>query len=173
MRIEKKCARSQALVHDLQECMEAIKKAIGVEGAQQLWVPLLKQHSANPVIAQWVPLLACWLSSAAGAGPVGHQKISAEARPKSRSSSPKKPKGSPTRHGKGQETEVHTGASPPAAKGSQHERAEEEAGASSPPLYPLPPSLQPFSRTTSCPLHDCSVLQRVGLFSSNKGSGHT
>ena len=36
--------------------------------AQRLWVTLLKSHAAAPVNMQWLPVLACWLTSAAAQG---------------------------------------------------------------------------------------------------------
>ncbi|BDA40960.1 hypothetical protein COCOBI_01-6140 [Coccomyxa sp. Obi] len=119
----------------VQECTDAIRGAIGVAGAQQLWVTLFKQHSTDPVNLQWLPLLACWLS-ADGSEPTLPQKGPAEARHvspaamQSRNTSPKKLSASPTQHDASQEVEGRKGASPVPAGGSQHGRADAEGGMS-------------------------------------------
>lgn len=109
----------------VQECVDAIRGAVGVDGMRGLWVPLLKQHSADPVGLQWLPLLACWLSTAVGPQPVQQEAESDQARmPASageqqrRSLSPKKPPRSPT-HGRPEEGQQTASTS---ADRSQHER---------------------------------------------------
>lgn len=120
-----------SVVRALQECTDAIRGAIGVAGAQQLWVPLFKQHSTDPVHLQWLPLLACWLSTA-GAEPNVPQKEPAQARHVSpaamqtRNTSPKKPSATSTQHDASQEAEGRKGLSPALAEGSQHGRADAE-----------------------------------------------
>lgn len=114
-----------------QECTDAIRAAIGAAGAQQLWVPLFKQHSKDPVKLQWLPLLACWLSTA-GSAPHAPQKEPAEARHvspaamQSRKTSPKKLSASPTQHDACQGAEGRKGTSSVLAEGSQHYRADAE-----------------------------------------------
>ena len=156
----------------LQECMEAIKGAIGMEGAQRLWVPLLKQHSANPVNLQWLPLLACWLSSTAGAEVARQQRSSAQTRPKSRSSSPKKPNSSPRRHGQEKEEEGHKAASPAAAD-RNHLTGGEEDGASCfpyslshtsmPPHLPLLETHKRGTQSLCCKVRGCCVFCAGGV----------
>lgn len=38
----------------------------GAAAAQRMWAALLKSHAAAPVNMQWLPVLACWLTNAAG-----------------------------------------------------------------------------------------------------------
>jgi len=121
----------------VQGCMDAIRGMLGVDGMRRLWVLLLKQHSADPVGLQWLPLLACWLSSTVGPQPVQQEAGSDQARvPASageqqrRTPSPTKPSRSPTR---GTPEEGQKTASTSADR-SQHER--EAADGKCPPSQP-------------------------------------
>ena len=98
-------------------------------GAQQLWVPLLKQHSTDPVNLQWLPLLACWLSTAGSElripaeEPAQGRHVSPAA-VQSRSTSPKKLPARRTHRELSQQAEQRTGASTVPAEGRQHDGAD-------------------------------------------------
>jgi hypothetical protein len=50
-----------------QGCMESVVQTVGgLSGARRLWASLLNSHAADGVTLQWLPVLACWLTSAAG-----------------------------------------------------------------------------------------------------------
>jgi len=52
--------------HKCRAAQDAIDAAISVVGrdrAQRLWAPLLTEQAEQPVKLQWLPLLACWLTS--------------------------------------------------------------------------------------------------------------
>ena len=43
-----------------QECMGIVVDAIGVQGARDLWAPLMQLEGANARQLQWLAVLACW-----------------------------------------------------------------------------------------------------------------
>ena len=44
----------------VQECMGIVVDAIGVQGARDLWAPLMQLEGANARQLQWLAVLACW-----------------------------------------------------------------------------------------------------------------
>lgn len=49
--------------HTVQKAIDDVIGTIGTEQAQRLWHPLLAAQAEQPVKLQWLPLLACWLTS--------------------------------------------------------------------------------------------------------------
>ena len=56
-------SRGSGSSHNVQDAIDAVITAVGRERAQRLWGPLLAEQAEQPVKLQWLPLLACWLTS--------------------------------------------------------------------------------------------------------------
>ena len=46
-----------------QDAIDTVIDSVGRDKAQRLWSPLLAAQAEQPVKLQWLPLLACWLTS--------------------------------------------------------------------------------------------------------------
>ena len=55
-------AHSRSL-HNVQKAIDDVIDTVGTEKAPRLWRPLLVAQDEQPVKLQWLPLLACWLTS--------------------------------------------------------------------------------------------------------------
>ena len=49
--------------YNVQDAIDAVVTVVGRERAQRLWGPFLAEQAEQPVKLQWLPLLACWLTS--------------------------------------------------------------------------------------------------------------
>ncbi len=47
----------------MQDAIDTVIDTVGRDKAQRLWGPLLAAQAEQPVKLQWLPLLACWLTS--------------------------------------------------------------------------------------------------------------